>query len=222
LSKGSRGSSERATLMTKLISWFDSYVELYTVDPKRIERSLKGYEGTDLERIWRSIAHDVDQINELAQGSAEVKKSARNAARSRQLSMIIGGVTFVILIAYIFFESQFKALGGQELLLYLPAVMLALLYGLLMVTMLSTRSLNKAMRTFYEKHAGELSKQKGHIREATQQLIDRLSREIYSQNFEPNKFKFQLYHSNYRNVTVVGRNGAKLVSVIKSKGGPSK
>jgi hypothetical protein len=213
-----RRGTERASLIARLISWFDSYVELYTVDPVRIERALKSYSGTDLDQIWKSVKSDVDQIVELPTKSQEIEKYSKRASRSRVFSLIIGVFTFAALIIYLYFQTQLKSLGGQDIVIIIPAVMIALLYGFFMLTILSTRSLNKAMRSFYDKHTGELTKQKSHMRDATQQLIDRLSREIYSHGFEPNRFKFQLFHSNYKNISVVGRNGAKFVSTIRPRG----
>jgi hypothetical protein len=212
-----RGGTQRASLIARLISWFDSYVELYTIDPVRIERALKNYEGTDLDQIWKSVKNDVDHIVDLPAKSRDIEKYSKRASRSRVLSMLIGVGTFAALIIYLYFQSQLKFLGGQDLIIIIPAAMIALLYGFFMLTILSTRALNKAMRTFYDQHAGELSKQKLHMREATQQLIDRLSREIYSHGFEPDRFKFQLYHSNYKNIAVIGKSGGKFVSTIKPR-----
>lgn len=215
-----RDGTERASLITKLISWFDSYVELYTIDPLRIQKALKGYEGTDLDQIWKSVRGDVSQIVELPEKSKELEKYARRASNSRKYSLIIGAATFVVLIAYLFFQNQLKAVAGADLELLIPGAMLALLYGMLMLSMFSTRSLNKEMRSFYEQHSGELSKQKSHMKDATQQLIDRLSREIYSHDFNPSRFKFNLYHSNYKNIAVVGRSGVKFVSTVKPRNLP--
>jgi hypothetical protein len=212
-----RGGSERASLIARLISWFDGYVELYTVDPVRVERALKNYSGTDLDQIWKSVKGDIVQIVDLPGKSHDVEKYTKRASKARILSMIIGVITFAALIIYLFFQPQIKSLGGQDLIIVIPAVMIALLYGFFMLTIFSTRSLNKAMRDFYDKHTGELSKQKTHMRDATQQLIDRLSREIYSHGFEPSRFKFQLYHSNYKNIEVVGRSGGKFVSMIRPR-----
>jgi hypothetical protein len=204
-------------LITKLISWFDSYVELYTVDPVRIERALRGYEGTDLDQIWKSVRGDVNQINALPEKSKNLEKYARRASNARKYSLIVGAATFVVLIVYLLFQNQIKAAAGYDVELLIPGVMLALLYGMLMLTMFSTRSLNKEMRAFYGEHSGELTKQKSHLRDATQQLIDRLSREIYSHDYNPGSFKFNLYHSNYRNIAVVGRSGEKFVSTVKPR-----
>lgn len=210
-----RGSRDRASTIAKLISWFDSYVELYTIDPLRIQRALKGYEGTDLDQIWKNVKSDVQQIVDLPDRSPEVEKRVKRAAEARRLSLIVGGLTFVVLIFYLFFQNQLKGFTGANLIIIIPGVMLVLLYGFLMLTMISSRSLNKSMRSFYVSHSGELAKQKSHLREATQLLIERLSREIYSNDFEPKGFEFELYHSNYKNITVVGKNRDKFVSTVK-------
>ena len=111
-----------------------------------------------------------------------------------------------------------KNSAGSNVILLAPAIAIGVLYVALMVSMFSTRKLNRSMRNFYDEHEKELSKQTAHIREATQLLIDRLSREISSQNLAPERFKFLAYNQNYRNVAVVGKRGERFTLTIKPKG----
>jgi len=83
--------------------------------------------------------------------------------------------------------------------------------------MFSTRRLNSSVRKFYEKHANELTKQRAHIREATQQLIDRLMREIWSNNYDEERFKFDLFNSNYKNITVLKKKGIRFVCTVRAR-----
>ena len=99
--KESRSKASRASLIAKLVSWFDGYVELYTTDPVKIDRALRNYEGTDIDQIWRSVRKDVDRIVELPEKSSEIEKVTRRASRARIASMIIAGITFLFLFVFI-------------------------------------------------------------------------------------------------------------------------
>lgn len=213
-----RGKTSRANLIVKLISWFDSYVELYTIDPLKIQRSLRGYEGTDIDQIWKSVKKDAEQIADLPSKSDEIGKYVKRASRARIFSMILAGVTFLILFGFLYAQNQMKVTFGSEIVLIGPAIAIAILYISFMYSMLSTRRLNKTMRSFYDEHARELKKETARMRDATQQMIDRLSREVYSQSFEPRRFSFQTYSSNYRNVTLLQKRGIKFVLAVKQRG----
>lgn len=216
-----KSSQAKASVITQLITWFDSYVELYTVDPVKIERSLKGYEGTDIDQIWKSVKGDVDHIIDISAKSDEIEKYAKRASKSRMLSTILALAMLGFLLAYLYLQSRIKVMGGEYILIGIPAIAIVSLYLVMLFAMLSTRSLNRAMRNFYVQHASELSKQKQHIQAATQQLVDRLAREIYSHDFKPEKFKFQLFHTNYKNIAVVGKRGGKFVSTVKPRASTS-
>ena len=215
--KGSSNTS-RASLIAKLVSWFDGYIALYTTDPTRIDRVLRNYGGTGIDQIWRSVRKDVDKIVNLPEKSSDIEKVTRRASRARIASMIIAGITFLFLFVVLYYQNTIKNSAGSNVILLAPAIAIGVLYVALMVSMFSTRKLNRSMRDFYNEHEKELSKQTAHIREATQLLIDRLSREISSQNLAPERFKFLVYNQNYRNVSVVGKRGEKFTLIIKPKG----
>jgi hypothetical protein len=200
-----------------MITWFDAYVQLYSVDPVRIERALKGYDGTDIDQVWRSVRKDVDRINELPEEDDAIAKKIRAAARARNISILMTIATFAFLLIFLSFTNQISAFGGKYLVIIAPGVVIALMYGALMLNTLSTRRLNKGMRTFYDDHAQELRKQTGHIKEATQLLIDKLQREIYAQDLDQDKFKFELYNQNYKNIVVVGKRRGRMISTVKPK-----
>ncbi len=207
----------RASLLARLITWFDSYVELYTVDPLKVDRQLKGYEGTDIDQLWKSVRRDVEKINELPEGSEKIGKYVRNSSIARNISLLLTVATFGFLLFFLYFQSQLESLGGTIILIAAPGVVIAVMYAALMFNTISTRRLNKAMRAFYDENAQELRKQTSHMREATQQLIDKLQREIYSHNYDQDKFKFELYHSNYRNIVIVGNRRGRSVATVKPK-----
>lgn len=205
-----------------MITWFDSYVELYTVDPVRIEKALKDYDGTDIDQAWKSIRKDVDKINELPEKSEEIEKLIRRSSLARNISFLLTFATFAFLLVFLYFTNQVRAIGGCPLILLIaPGVVIALMYGALMFNTFATRRLNRAMRAFYNEHAPELRKQTSHIKEMTQLLIDKLQREVSVQNLDPDKFKFEIYSKNYKNVRITGQHRGRDVATVrgKAKGG---
>jgi hypothetical protein len=187
------------------------------VDPVRIERALKNWDGTDVDQVWKSIRRDVDKINELPEGSEELEKHIRRSTLARNLSFLLTFATFAFLLVFLYFTNEIRAHFGPIILLVAPGVVIALMYAALMFNTFATRRLNRAMRDFYTEHAGEVRKQTAHIKEATQLLIDKLQREVYSQDFDPDKYKFELYHTNYKGVREVGKHRGRIVSTVKPK-----
>jgi uncharacterized membrane protein (DUF485 family) len=216
----SRGGGSRASLISRLTTWFDAYTELYTVDPVKIERALKNYEGTDLEQVWKSIRKDVERINELPEKSDKIMTYVKRSSYARTISFILTAVTFVFLLIFFEFTNQLKAFGGSSASIIALGAVIAVMYVALMYNTFATRKLNKAMREFYDEHAQELKKQTAHIREAAQLMIDKLQREIYAQDLNPDKYKFELYNENYKNIRIVGRRRERAIATVKlrSKG----
>ena len=210
--------ASRAALMAKMISWFDGYVALYTVDPAKIERSLKGFEGTDIGQIWKRVKSDVNKIVDLPERSEKVESSVRLASRARRLSIFMTIFTFIFLTLFLIFRNQIIVLaGGTDIGLIVPGVLIGVLYLILMINVLSTRNLNRVMRNFYVEHASQVARETTHLRETTQLLIEKLRNEIYSHNLESGRFEFTLYHTNYKNITVHGKHGARFVSSITDR-----
>ena len=119
--KGSSNTS-RASLIAKLVSWFDGYVALYTTDPTRIDRVLRNYGGTDIDQICRSVRKDVDKIVDLPEKSSEIEKVARRASRARIASMIIAGITFLFLFVVLYYQNAIKNSAGSNVILLAPAI----------------------------------------------------------------------------------------------------
>jgi hypothetical protein len=192
-------------------------VQLYTVDPLRIERALKNYDGTDIDQVWKSVRKDVDKINELPETSDEVKKYVKSSSLARTMSILLTIVTFVFLLVFLSFTNQIRAIGGPDVVIIAPGAVIAIMYGSLMFNTISTRRLNKAMRNFYNEHEKDLKKQTAHIKDATQLLIDKLQREVYAQDLDPGRFKFELYDDSYKTIKVVGSHRGRIVATVKPK-----
>jgi hypothetical protein len=209
-----REISQKDSGIAQMITWFDGYSTLHLVDPLRIERLLKSRSGSDLDLVWKNVKKDISAIVELPASSEQVKKFSRLASYARLASMILAGVSFVILILIYFFQSRLKLQGDQ---IIAPALVIAFLYVMIMVSLFASRRMNSAVRSYYQEHSHELSKSTARLKEAAQTLIDRLQRDVTSHNLDPMQYKFKIFQTDYRNITVLRGNGLRHSAIVKVK-----
>ena len=62
-----------------------------------------------------------------------------------------------------------------------------------------------------------LSKSMARLKESTQLLIDRLQRDVVSHNLDPMRYKFQIFHTDYRNITVLKGNGPRHSAIVRAR-----
>ena len=200
--------------MAQLITWFDGYAALHIVDPLRIERMLKSQKGAELDQIWKSVKKDVEAITDLPSGSMKVKRYSRMASYARLASLIMTAVSFAFLILFYLFQSSLKMLGNP---LVAPAIIIAAMYVAIMISLFASRRMNNAVRSFYQEHSSELSKNRVHLRESAQNLIDRLQRDVASHDLDPMRYRFQVFHTDYKNIHVLKGRGPRYGAVVRTK-----
>ena len=203
--------------MAQMITWFDGYAAMHIADPLRIERLLKSQRGTELDQIWKGVKKDVSAITDLPAGSEQVKKYSRIASYARLGSMIMTGVSFAFLILFYLFQSSLKILGNP---IIPPAIIIAAMYVAIMVSLVASRRMNSAVHSFYQEHASELSKSRIRLREAAQILIDRLQRDVVSHDLDPMRYRFQVFHTDYKNIRVLKGKGPRFSAVVRTKSAP--
>ncbi|MDG6999918.1 MAG: hypothetical protein JRN15_12475 [Nitrososphaerota archaeon] len=206
--------TQRDSGMAQMITWLDGYAALHIVDPLRIERLLKSHSGTDLDQIWKGVKKDVTSISDLPSGSEKVKKFSRMASYARLASMVMTGVSFVFLIAFYLFQSDLRMLGNP---IVAPAIIIAAMYIAIMVSLFASRRMNSAVRSYYQEHAPELSKSRVRLREAAQALIDRLQRDVSSHDLDPARYRFQVFHTDYKNIRVLKGKGPRYSAVVRTR-----
>ena len=111
---------------------------------------------------------DVSAIVELPAGSEQVKKFSRLASYARLASMILAGISFVVLILIYLFQSNLKLLGNQ---IIVPALIIIVLYTAIMMSLFASRRMNSAVRSFYKEHSHETFKKHGSV-EGIDTVID--------------------------------------------------
>ena len=80
------------------------------------------------------------------------------------------------------------------------------------------RKLTRMVNAFYESHMGEVARQRRHIKIDNQRLIDKLAMIVRSQDLDPKKYKFSLFHDDYANINVISEDKNSIYKVtVKGK-----
>jgi hypothetical protein len=198
-----------------LITWLDGYVALSCVDPVRIERMVRNYPQEDLVRAWAQAKDDVYKIGKLPTSSSKIIRLTK-ISNITKIMFILVGVIAVILwllvsrLGFPFFSGPYSELA------LLAALVVA--YNLnLFAYYWSGRRLNAEVREFYEKHSGEVSGQRKHLRQITQGLIDGLTMRVLRHEHDPKKYGFTLFHTNYKNIRIVEQRGNRYTAIVRAR-----
>jgi dsDNA-binding SOS-regulon protein len=205
---------DRDSTMAKLITWFDAYAALSIVNPARIEKLIKGQSGSDLDSMWKNVKKDVTTIVEMPSESEQVQKAIRLSSNARGASLILTMISFGVLIFFFLSQNAFKGFGNLALV---SGVAIAVMYASLMVSFFATRRMNNTVRKFYDKHESDLYKNRAKMKETAQTLIDKLQRDVVSHDLDPDRFRFEVFHNDYRGISVLKERGQKYLATVRSK-----
>ena len=223
--KKKQASGSKLRNLAKLISWLDGYAALKCVDPMKIERLAKS-EGESIDevaRVWSDVREDVRDIATLPGSSSEVVKISKYLNISRMAITLMGvGIILVFLVM----SSLFSVLSNPSVRLGILIAVAGAYYVVFFSYFLLSRKLNKLVIGYYEKHQGEVAKQRRRIKIATQRLIDVLAMRIRASSDElPEKYKLRLFHDDYSNIRVLeGDNSTRkkpdagqIIAVVKGR-----
>ena len=203
--------------LATMISLLDGYAALSISDPVRIKRIAKNNsEDQDVKAVWKEISKDVDDISGLPSSSDEVMKKSKILGILRPVVMFLGLIVFTIYFILLGtgIVAHLGVLGGYA---FLGAFIGAYFVGFAIYFTLNRR-LTRTVNSYYEKHMGEIAKQRRHIKMINQRLIDKLAMIIRSQNQDPKKYKFSLFHDDYANINVVKEDKNSIYTVtVKGK-----
>jgi uncharacterized membrane protein (DUF485 family) len=204
--------------LSTLVSLLDGYAALSVSDPARIKKIAKGYseEDPEIKSAWREISRDVDDISNLPSESEQIVKQSRRLSILRPVMMFLP--LMVLTIYYVLLGARVLGHLGS----YGAYAFLGVFVGAYVLSFLAYFSLNKKLsRTvneFYERHMGEIAKQRRHIKVVNQRFIDRLASIIRSEDRDPYKYKFSLFHNDYANINVVSEDKNSIYTVtVKGK-----
>ncbi len=185
----------------KLITFLDGYAALAVVDPVKIERLMKGSSSDDLQNFWKQAKDDVYKIGGLPSSSPQIVRLAKWLNIVKILFLFTGliGVGVWVLLSRL--EATF--FSGRNAPLIFFGVLIVLFNTVLFLYYALNKRLSMRVITYYDKHAGEVTNQRKHLRQVAQQIIDNLTMTIRRTRYDPKNYEFKLFHSDYRNIKVL-------------------
>jgi hypothetical protein len=187
-------------------------------DPMKIRKIAKSYSEDDpeIKGAWREISKDVDDIAELAASSESIVKLSRRLSIIRPFMLFLPLI--VLTIYYVLLGSHVIARLGDVGAYSFLAIFIAAYILSFFVYFTMNKRLSKSVNSYYEQHMGEIARQRRHIKVVNQRLIDRLAMIIRSEDRDPNKYKFSLFHNDYANINVVSEDKNSIYKVtVKGK-----
>lgn len=202
--------------LTKVVVWLDSYAALSSVDPTRIESIVKkNSEHPEIVESWKEVKSDVQDIARLPSKSSEILHLSKRMRILRPLLLYMGLLIFTVFI--ILSNLLIGTTPGHTFyLVFISSFVVAYFLGFAAYVFFD-RKLRQLATQYCEAHAGEVAKQRKHIKQVTQRLIDRLASTIRSKKLDPEKYKFVLLHNDYSNIIVM-REGKNSVYSVMVKG----
>jgi len=204
--------------LSNLVSLLDGYAALSISDPARIKKIAKGLsdEDPEIKGAWREISKDVDDIAGVPSTSDQIVKLSKRLGILRPLMMflplIILTIYYVLLGAKII--GRLGTLGAYAFLIIFIGAYLVSFY----VYYTQNKKLSSSVNGYYERHMGEIARQRRHIKVVNQRLIDRLAMIVRSEDKDPNKYKFRLFHDDYANINVISEDKNSIYTVtVKGK-----
>jgi hypothetical protein len=203
--------------LSNLVSLLDGYAALAVVDPQRIRRIIKrNSNDTEIQAVWKDISRDVDDISTLPSSSEEVMKKSKILGILRPVIMFLGLIVFTIYFVLLG-SGVLKNLGQLGAYAFLIGFIAAYFVGFSVYFILNRR-LTRAVNSYYQKHMGEIARQRRHLKIVNQRLIDKLAMIIRSHDYDPGKYKFTLFHDDYANINVVSEDKNQIYKVtVKGK-----
>ncbi len=203
--------------LSNLVSLLDGYAALSIVDPQRIRRIIKrNSNDSDLQAAWKEISRDVDDISSLPSESEEVLKKSKVLGILRPVIMFLGLIVFTIYFVLLG-SGILRNLGQLGAYAFLIGFIAAYFVGFFVYFFLNRR-LTRTVNTHYQKHMGEIARQRRHIKTVNQRLIDKLAMIVRSHDYDPAKYKFSLFHDDYANINVVSEDKNQIYKVtVKGK-----
>ena len=186
------------------------------VDPLRLRKIASRYpDDQDIATAWKEIEHDVWDIARIPSTSPEITRLSKILGVLKQVLMFVGLIVFTI---YIIGSGlgTLDFLGRYGALVFAIIFIMAYLLGFGSYFYLD-RKLTRLVTDCYNKHANEISKQRKHVKQVNQRLIDKIAAEIRARRADPEKYKFSLMQKDYSNIVVQKEQGDSIF-VVTIKG----
>jgi hypothetical protein len=192
--------------LTKLVTWLDGYSAMSPVDPLRLRKIANKYpDDQDIVSVWKGIEGDVWDIARIPSTSPEITRLSKILGVLKQVLMFIGLIVFSI---YVIGSGSgaFAFLGRYGALVFAIIFVVAYFLGFGSYFYLD-RKLTRLVASCYDKHASDISKQRKHVKQINQRLIDKIAAEIRARRVDPEKYSFTLLQKDYNNIVVQKEQG---------------
>jgi len=204
-----KDKEKRCSLIARLITWFDAEAELVPADVDAIEKVLKDYTGTDIFAIWKDVRDDFLTISTFPSKFQEITRYAKSLTRIR-LFLLFGSIIAMVFTLLISFRALTLPIDPT----YIIFILFIVLYGVFAGNTFLNRSYNRKIEKLYLDHADEFSARKKHLRKSVQRLIDKLLIDIRSSKLDRQKYAFELYNPNYKNIEIIRKRGGRYRAVV--------
>ena len=204
--------------LARLVTWLDAYSAMSPIDPLRLRKTANRYESDrDITTAWKEVEKDVWDIAKVPSSSPEITRLSKFVGILKQALMFVGLIVFTI---YIIGSGigALNSLGQYGALVFVIIFLLAYGVGFGLYFYLD-RKLTALVTRCYNQHASQISRQRKHIKQVNQRLIDNLASEIRAKRADPSKHTFSLMQKDYSNIIVQKERGDSqfLVSIKGAK-----
>jgi len=198
--KSKKHIKEELQDLCQLIMWLDGLTVFKRVEPSKIESAFKSL-GSKWFGEWKSIRRYVEKIVYMPMDIPEVSK----------LMTIVYYVKTMIPLTSMLVIISFMSLAYKSVWVPHPILKnpIFLLFTLILFTVfvntfiiLDYRIRSKIEK--YEKaHTGKLSRGREQIKKVAQKLIFKLVKDIKRYDEDPEDYKMELFHKDYKGVKII-------------------
>jgi hypothetical protein len=171
------------------------------VDPLRLLKIASKYpDDHDIASAWKDVEIDIWDIARIPSYSPQITRLSKILGFLKQLLMFIG---LIILVVYIIgsYSRAFDFMGKYEALGFAVIFVLAYTIGFGSYYLLDRR-LTRLVGLWYDKNSSKISRQRKHVKQINQRLIDKIAAEIRKNKVDPAKYWFTLMQTDYNNIVV--------------------
>jgi len=205
--------SEKEALVSeliKIIHWLDGYRAYRCVEPSMIEKSFTKFPMEYLRNSWREIREDIYKIATFPTSFPEIGKMYTLATVAK---FFLGVLFLLFMVTSIARTRGAKSVFGLINLNHLSMAIAISLCAVIGLYYLSNILTYKKIDRCYKENEHILGKRRKRLKTATQALIDRLAYHMRKFGYDPENYRFKLFNTDYKGISVHKRDRKKMYTV---------
>jgi len=205
--------SEKEALVSeliKIIHWLDGYRAYRCVEPSMIEKSFTKFPMEYLRNSWREIREDIYKIATFPTSFPEIGKMYTLATVAK---FFLGVLFLLFMVTSIARTRGAKSVFGLINLNHLSMAIAISLCAVIGLYYLSNILTYKKIDRCYKENEHVLGKRRKRLKSATQALIDRLAYYMRKFGYDPENYRFKLFNTDYKGISVHKRDRKKMYTV---------